>query len=83
MSTVDDIIDLREAAEIAGRSEEAMRKACQRGTLPAKRVGGAVHRSTWVTTRQELAEYIAWSRARTHFLPRHPDGKLAKSRRTI
>jgi hypothetical protein len=83
VSYIDEVIDLREAAEIAGRTEEAMRKACQRGTLPAKRVGGAVHRSTWVTTRQELAEYIAWSRARTHFLPRYPDGKIAKSRRRV
>ena len=77
---VEDIIGMEEAAEIAGRSTEAMRKAAQRGSLPAKKIGGSGPRGYWVTTRHALVEYIAWSRARSQFLPRDEAGRIIRRR---
>lgn len=82
MTDVDDILTMQEAAEIAGRTPDAMRKACQRGKLDGKRVGGADHRGTWVTTRAALTEYMAWSRSRSQFLPRDEHGRIV-ARRTL
>lgn len=75
-----DILDLREAAEIAGRSEEAMRKACQRRSLAAKKIGGSGPRGYWVTTRSALVEYLAWSASRAHFLTRDEHGRILPRR---
>lgn len=61
MTALDDIMDMTEAADIAGRSVDAMRKAAQRGTLRARRIGGASQRGIWVTTHDELTDYLARS----------------------
>ena len=52
---LEDIITTDEAAEISGRSAEAVRKALQRGSLRGKHVG-----RLWVTTTAELREWMAW-----------------------
>lgn len=75
--SVDDILDMTEAAELAENTPGAMRKAAQRGTLPAKRVGGADNRATWVTTRQAVEEYIAAVTARRIATPRDAAGRIA------
>lgn len=54
MSDLDDIISLEDAADQLGRSPEAMRKAAQRGTLVARRVG-----RQWITTREHAVRYVA------------------------
>ncbi len=81
MIDLDEIITLQEAGEIVGRSPETLKKACQRGNLRAKKVGGADHRSTWITTRSALEEYIVWSRTRTAFLPRDDAGRIIPLRK--
>lgn len=54
---LEDIIGTDEAADIAGKSEEAIRKAMQRGSLRAKRIH---HGRAWVTTRAELRAWLSW-----------------------
>jgi hypothetical protein len=75
---IEDILDMHEAAELAGRTADSMRKACQRGNLEAKRVGGVAHRATWVTTRAAVIEYLAYSQSRAHFLPRDAHGRIVR-----
>lgn len=58
--TLDDIITLGEAAELLGRSPDAMKKAAQRGRLEARRLGeGNGQRALWITTRPAVAAYRA------------------------
>jgi hypothetical protein len=52
---LEDVLDTDEAAELAGKSPEAIRKALQRGSLRGKHIG-----RSWVTTRAELREWLAW-----------------------
>jgi len=52
---LDDIIGLEEAGEISGRAEVTMRRAAALGTLEAKRIG-----TTYVTTREAVARYMAY-----------------------
>lgn len=54
--TLDDLIGIDEAAELFGRTPDALRKAAQRGRLEAVRIGPF---GTWVTTRQHVAAYVA------------------------
>lgn len=50
----DDLIDLAEAADLAGRSPATMRWAAWKGRLEAQRIG-----NSWATTRGAVARYIA------------------------
>lgn len=52
---LDDVLSIEEAAELIGRTPGAMRKAAQRGTLEAKRVGPRYY----VTTREAVVTYAA------------------------
>ncbi len=52
---LDDILSLDEAAELIGRSPGAMRKAAQRGTLEAKKIGPRYY----ATTREAVVRYAA------------------------
>lgn len=55
------VIDLNEAAEIAGRAPVTMRRAAERGTLDARKVGGGGgSRQLWITTRDAVARYVAY-----------------------
>ena len=56
MLELDDIISSDEAAEIAGKTPAAIRKALQRGSLRGKQLG-----RQWVTTRDELSRWLAWT----------------------
>jgi hypothetical protein len=56
MSELDDILSVHEAADIAGKDAEAIRKALQRGSLRGRQLG-----RQWVTTRAELTRWLAWS----------------------
>lgn len=51
---MDQLVTSAEAAEIAGRTADAMKRAMYRGRLSGRKVGGS-----WVTTRRDLAIYIA------------------------
>lgn len=53
-----DILDLDDAAAVVGTTPEALRKAAQRGTLRARRVGTAT-RGVWITTADDAARYRA------------------------
>lgn len=68
----EDLIGLTEAAEIADTSGAAMRDAVTRGRLPAWRVGGV-----WVTTRSELAAYLASHHRRPAGWPKRKEGSHA------
>jgi hypothetical protein len=57
--TLDDIISLDEAAEIAGRQPVSMRRAAAIGKLDARRIGQP-GRALWVTTREAVSEYLAY-----------------------
>ena len=59
----DDILTVREAAEILDRTPEAMRSLIRRGSIRGRKVGKP---GAWVTTRQELIEYSAWARTHKH-----------------
>ena len=62
---LDELLSLREAARLMGRSEDTLRSAARRGSLEARRISGA-----WVTSRQAVAWYIATRRRRRKFEPR-------------
>ena len=53
--TLDDIIGMDEAGEIAGRQPVSMRRAAALGKLDARRIG-----ASWVTTREAVSEYLAY-----------------------
>jgi len=55
MTLLEDVLSTDEAAEIAGKSPEAIRKALQRGSLRGRHIG-----RHWVTTREEVREWQAW-----------------------
>lgn len=55
MSELEEIISTDEAAELSGKSPEAIRKALQRGSLRGRHIG-----RRWVTTRAELREWLSW-----------------------
>ncbi len=59
MIDLDDLLTLPEAAELLGRTPEALKKAAQRGRLLARRLGSGGQRALWITTRQAVAEYRA------------------------
>jgi len=52
---LEDILTTEQAADIAGKSPEAIRKAMQRGSLRGRHVG-----RLWITTRAELREWLSW-----------------------
>jgi hypothetical protein len=58
MTDLDDVITSGEAAELLGRTPGAVVKACQRGTLRARRLGSGT-RGIWITTRESVAIYRA------------------------
>jgi hypothetical protein len=55
MTELDDILSAQEAADVAGKSLDAVRKAMQRGSLRGRNIG-----RQWVTTRDEVARWQAW-----------------------
>lgn len=55
MTDLDDVLGVDEAAEAAGKSSVAVRKALQRGSLRGKKVG-----RDWVTTREDVLAWLAW-----------------------
>ena len=52
--TIDDVVSIADAAEALGRDPAAFRKAAERGTLDAKRIG-----NSWATTHEAAASYVA------------------------
>lgn len=54
MSVLDQVVSIAEAAEALGRDPASFRKAAQRGSLEALRIG-----RQWVTTHDAAAEYVA------------------------
>ncbi len=52
--TLDDVVTVEDAAERLGRTPAAFRKAAQRGTLEARKVG-----RQWITTNDYAARYVA------------------------
>ena len=48
-----ELLTTSQAAEIAGRTTDAMKRACYRGRLEGKKLSGG-----WVTTRHALDLYI-------------------------
>ena len=55
LSDLDDVLTTEEAAELCGRSTEAVRKALQRGSLRGKHVS-----RYWITTRADVLSWMAW-----------------------
>ena len=53
------MLTVAEAAEIADRDPETIRKACQRGSLRAKRVGATAYRGAWIILREDLEAWMA------------------------
>ena len=53
----DDLITLREAAELSGLSHDHLRRLAGRGDLKAKKIG-----RDWVTTERAVREYLARDR---------------------
>jgi hypothetical protein len=60
---LDELLTLPEAAEASPLSLDALRKAAQRGRLPARLIGRPP-RSHYVTTARDVARYIAEVEAR-------------------
>lgn len=56
---LDDVLTVREAAELTGKSEQTIRKAILRRSLRGRRLGEADHRSIWITTREDLESWLA------------------------
>lgn len=56
--TSDEIVTLREAAQETGRTLKSLQLAAQRRRLNARKVGDA-HRAVWVTTREDVARWVA------------------------
>lgn len=69
--SLDDVITLDEAADIAGRQPVSLRRAAGLGKLEARRIG-AGGSTIWITTREALSAYMAyvasaaWSRQPQH-----------------
>ncbi len=53
--SLEDILDTQEAADLAGKTPEAIRKALQRGSLRGRQLG-----RQWVTDADEVAAWLAW-----------------------
>lgn len=68
-TTADDILTVKEAAEILGRSVQATRSLIWRGSIRGRKVGKP---GVWVTTRWEVVEYMAWARTHRHYERRRP-----------
>ena len=51
---LDDLIALREAAQIGGLSADHLRRLVERGELWGRKIG-----RNWVTTRQAIMDYVA------------------------
>lgn len=51
--SLDELVTTAEAAELSGRTPDAIKRAMYRGRLPGKKIGGG-----WVTTKRDLTEYI-------------------------
>lgn len=78
MSVLDDILDMAEAAEIAGRAPVSMRRAASIGTLEAKRIG-----NSYATTREAVSAYIARISAREwESVPQRRRDSAARRRRS-
>ena len=56
-SRLDDLISLKEAAEISGLSHDHLRRLAGKGDLWAKKIG-----RDWVTTEKAVREYLARDR---------------------
>ena len=56
---LDDLLDMIEAGELAGRQAVTMRSAAELGRLEARRFGTGP-RAVWVTTRGAVSEYLAY-----------------------
>ena len=54
---LDDLITLKEAAEISGLSHDHLRRLAGRGDLKAKKIG-----RDWVTTKRSVRAYLAQNR---------------------
>lgn len=57
LSRLDDLISLKEAAEISGLSHDHLRRLAGKGDLWAKKIG-----RDWVTTEKAVREYLARDR---------------------
>ncbi len=54
---LDELLSLRDAARLMGRSADTLRSAARRGTLNARQLGGF-----WVTDRTSVGVYMATRR---------------------
>lgn len=55
-----EVLTLDEAAELAGRAPVTLRRAAVLGRLAARRIGAGGQRAVWITTREAVAEYLAY-----------------------
>jgi len=58
MTDLDDILTTQEAADLLGRTPDAIRKAIRRGRLDGRTLG-PTNRAVTITTRAALAAYRA------------------------
>ena len=77
---LDDLIGITEAARVAGRAPVSMRQAAAKGRLHAKLIGTG-DRATWVTTRDAVAEYLAYIAATAWANQPRRAPKVARKRR--
>lgn len=63
--TSSEIVTLHEAAQETGRPYLSLLAAARRGRLDARTVGRSPSLRMWVTTRDDVARYVAGAQLRT------------------